>query len=119
MCKPSDRVLPAALTTLALLAPLAAAAGVEVGRSTGRVVPAPAPSMGERARPPGGGYQIRCWQHGRLLFEENRITVPLDSPSYVLRMAGTDRHGRPLYVADTQNATCLVRAASDERYWPR
>lgn len=60
-----------------------------------------------------GGYQIRCWQHGRLLFEENHVTLPPDGARYALRIAATDRTGRPLYVAQTDSATCLIRAAVD------
>ncbi|HMM84681.1 hypothetical protein [Azohydromonas sp.] len=60
-----------------------------------------------------GGYQIRCWQHGRLLFEENHVTLPPDGTRYALRIAATDRTGRPLYVAQTDSATCLIRAAAD------
>lgn len=58
-----------------------------------------------------GGYQVRCWQHGRLLFEENNVTLPADGSRYALKLSGSDGNGRPLYVAETQNATCLVRHA--------
>jgi hypothetical protein len=67
---------------------------------------------------PAGGYQIRCWQYGRLLFEENHVALT-DMARYGLRIGGTDTHGRPLYVADTQHATCLIRPAVDDRSWPR
>ena len=64
-----------------------------------------------------GAYQIRCWQHGKLLFED-RVNLPADAAAYGIRLSGTDRWGRPLYVADTRNATCLVRTASDGNLWP-
>ncbi len=60
-----------------------------------------------------GGYQIRCWQHGRLLFEENHVTLPPDGARGSLRIAATDRTGRPLYLAQTDSATCLIRATVD------
>ncbi len=119
MSKPSDlHVLPT-LIGLALLAPLCAFCGVSVGAPSPEPAPAPAPPVvQQRPQPPSGGYQIRCWQHGRLLFEENHITLPADGPRYGIRVSGTDRNGRPMYVAETSNATCLVRTAVDERYFP-
>ena len=57
-------------------------------------------------------YQVRCWQNGRLLFEENEIQLPPDLAAAGLKLRGTDRSKRPVYLADTQNATCWVRAAS-------
>ena len=66
-----------------------------------------------------GAYQIRCWQEGRLLFEENRVTLPSDNAQYGFKMAGTDRKGKPIFVAETRNATCLIRSAVDEPTWPR
>ena len=111
MSKPSDgRRLLAALV---LLLPVLAIGAVTIG------APAPArPAATEPTPPAPGLYQIRCWQHGRLLFED-RITLPADAAAYGIRVSGVDRNGRPMYVAETRNATCLVRVAADERYWPR
>jgi len=133
------------LAALALLAPVPAIAGVTVetpavtaaqpvlpvpsaptppvGRSGGVAASAPrlTPMRPQAAEPQAtvaGLYQIRCWQHGRLLFED-RITLPADAAAYGIRMSGTDRNGKPMYVAETRNATCLVRIAADERYWPQ
>lgn len=99
---------PVAGIAAALLAALLPAyAGVA---ATPAVEPAPALA---RALPvqttTAGGYQLRCWQHGRLLFEENNVALPTDNPRYALRLSGNDGQGRPIYVAETQNATCLVR----------
>lgn len=58
-------------------------------------------------------YQIRCWQFGRLLFEENGITLTAAGARYALKLTATDRNGRPLYVAETDNATCLIRPAPE------
>jgi hypothetical protein len=58
-----------------------------------------------------GTFQVRCWQQDRLLFEENHVSLPADSAKYGLKMSGTDRNGKPIYVAD--NATRLIRS------WPR
>lgn len=56
-----------------------------------------------------GLYQVRCWQHGRLLFEERDIELAGDVVSG-LKLRGTDRQRQPLMVSDTGNATCLIRS---------
>jgi hypothetical protein len=106
MSKPSDgrRFLAA----LVLLLPLLAGGAVTVG------VPA-RPAATEPPPPTPGLYQIRCWQHGRLLFED-RIRLPDDGAAYGIRLSGTDRNGKPMYVAETRNATCLVRQAPPASY---
>ena len=108
MSKPSDgrRLLGA----LALLVPLLAVGAVTVG------APGPArPAATEPPAPAPGLYQIRCWQHGRLL-SEDRIRLPDDGAAYGIRLSGTDRNGKPMYVAETRNATCLVRQAPPPSY---
>ena len=104
MSKPSDarRLLAA----LALLAPLLAVGGI---------VGAPERPAATEPPPAPGLYQIRCWQHGRLVFED-RITLPADAAAYSIRLSGTDRYGKPMYVAETRNATCLVRHMAPESW---
>jgi hypothetical protein len=58
-------------------------------------------------------YQMRCWQHGRLLFEQNLLELPTGGNRYPLKVSGSDRHGHPVYVAETSNATCLIRSVLD------
>jgi hypothetical protein len=103
MSKPSNgRRL---LVTLLLLIPVLAVGAVSVG------TPAPAPARPAATEPSPRAqalYQIRCWQHGRLLFED-RITLPGDGTGYGNRLSGTDRYGKPMYVAETSNSTCLIR----------
>jgi len=124
MFKPSKAPMPGRspagglairLVGLALCLPLVALAGV---MSTDIPVPR-AVASDSAPKLAGGSYRVRCWQHGRLLFEENHVTLPADSTKYGLKLTGTDRHGKPMYVAETRNATCLVRHAADERAWPR
>ncbi|MEO8806560.1 MAG: hypothetical protein ABI433_10775 [Burkholderiaceae bacterium] len=114
MYKPSDLVRARAVAEGALLASTLALAGVsplEAGTSA-----APAPKAEQRAT---GPWQIRCWQDGRLLFEENGVSLP-DSAQYPTLIAGADRQGWPVYVAETRNATCLMRqTAADRGAWPR
>lgn len=103
------------LVWLALCLPLCARAGV-----TMTDIPVPRSAENQKAmNTTDGAYQIRCWQDGRLLFEENHLTLPIDRAKYGLKFTGTDRHGRPMFVAETRNATCLVRYTTDARIWHR
>ncbi|MBW8830511.1 MAG: hypothetical protein JF606_13955 [Burkholderiales bacterium] len=61
------------------------------------------PSSGETM------YLVRCWQYGRLLFEERDLQLPADV-SAGLKLRGTDRNRQAVYVTDTGNATCLIRS---------
>jgi hypothetical protein len=106
MSKPSDA--RRSLVALALLAPLFAVGGIVGGPALPETTEPPPP-------PAPGLYQIRCWQHGRLLFED-RITMPADAATYSIRLSGTDRRGKPMYVAETRNATCLVRPMAPESW---
>jgi hypothetical protein len=59
-------------------------------------------------------YQMRCWQHGHLLFEQNLGELPSGGSQHPLEVSGTDRHGRPVYAAEsTNNATCLIRSVAN------
>lgn len=57
---------------------------------------------------PRAGFELRCWQYGRLILEEHSLQLPPESASDVLRM--TDAAGRPVRVLHTANATCLLKA---------
>jgi hypothetical protein len=99
-----------------LIVPLSTVASV-----TNTDIPA-VPGQAAPAKPakPAGAYQIRCWQDGRLLFEESHVSLPpSDSPEYRIRLAATDRRGQPLYIAETANATCLIGRPVEERSWIR
>jgi hypothetical protein len=114
MFKPNDgrRATRHAMLALVLLLPLLGQCGVLEAEPD-----ASAPSL---ATPRAAeGYQVRCWQFGRLLFEENNVAFPADTGKYGVKMSGTDRQGRPVYVAETQNATCLIRSVDDNRRWPK
>jgi hypothetical protein len=117
MFKPSDfrrgvdRALDAPATAplamiLLLLVPVVATSGVS------SVDAQEAPRSGAYQKDSKGtfSYQMRCWQHGRLLFEENLVSLPADGARYTLKVSGSDRYGRPVYVAETSNATCLIRS---------
>jgi len=93
---------------LALCLPLAVWAGVTATTDLPGTTIRPSPKASAPAPKPAGAYQVRCWQYGKLLFEENRVALPAGD-GYAVKIAGTDAQGYPLYVAETQNATCLIR----------
>lgn len=109
----SAAALAAAL--LIQLAPSSAAAGVrpEERKNGFDAAAAAASQPGDGGR--GTLYQVRCWQYGRLLFEENDVQFPNDLVAQGLKLRGTDRNKRPVYLAETRNATCLVRGTPADR----
>ncbi len=135
MSKPVDRRAPrvaviassvaaAAAAIVAAIAmtgaPAAQAALVTPPAATAMPTPAASPAAIAATTPPGTdaaprGWQLRCWQQGRLLFEENGVQLPADASAAGLRLRGTDRHGAPVYVTDSQNATCLIRREAPPR----
>ncbi len=58
---------------------------------------------------------LRCWQEGRLLFEEPLASVPAETRKNA-RLSVTDRNGQSLHVIDMAGATCLVRSTPAEEY---
>ena len=80
--------------------------------------PPPAPAA-PNARATGT-YQLRCWQYGRLLFDEGPVTLPAESRQ-AARLVAYDRHGATLIVTDTGGTTCLARpfAAAPSLALPR
>lgn len=99
-----------AATGLLLLRPPGAAAGVAAGTDD-RVVsqaspPAPAPSLKAPAT-----YQLRCWQYGRLLFDEGPVTLGAEARQGA-RLVATDRRGASLIVTDAGGTTCLARPSA-------
>jgi hypothetical protein len=112
-----------ALAVLAVLIPVTALSGLldleSGGRSTAavaeRLAEKPAEKSAEKpadkAPKAGANYRIRCWQDGRLLFEQDEVALPSDLSPYSVKLRGTDREGRPIYLTDSKNATCLVQLA--------
>jgi hypothetical protein len=58
---------------------------------------------------------LRCWQEGRLLFEEPLSSVPPETRK-MARITVQDREGRALQVIDMANTTCLVRSTPADEY---
>ena len=98
------------IAALAVLVPLTALSGITATeKSDGE------PKVLERqdqrpATGSSGTYILRCWQYGRLVFEETGVRVDFEGDANQSKMRGTDRQGLPLVVADTRNATCLIRS---------
>jgi hypothetical protein len=100
------RFAAAVMAGAMLFAPHFARAGV--------VEDKPAVSV-DKADKPTQGYLLRCWQEGKLIVEENLAALPasVDLTAAKLKALDTDRHA--VYVTETKNATCLIRARFPER----
>lgn len=55
----------------------------------------------------GAGYQVRCWQLGQLIFEENNLKIPEASLKLGLKLNGSSQ--RAVYLIETTNSTCLIK----------
>ena len=107
----------AAMTGLALVAgtvmllqvPLGATAGVATGADD-RVAPrVPPPSSNPAPNQKGQTtYRLRCWQYGRLLFDEGPLTLSPETRQSA-KLVATDRHGGTLIVTDSGWTTCQAR----------
>ena len=107
----------AAMTGLALVVatgvllqlPLRATAEISgVGdRNASRVPPSTAVPNQKSQKAPGT-YQLRCWQHGRLLFDEGPVTLSAEARQGS-RLLAFDRHGGALIVTVAGETTCQTR----------
>ena len=59
-------------------------------------------------------YQVRCWQHGRLLFEQRDVELSADTVAG-LKLRATDQYSHPVMLTDTGNSTCLIRSQAGGR----
>lgn len=91
----------AALAAIALLVPVVALSGL---------VGVDHPDRPGATSPPQGGYTLRCWQDGRLILEEQYVSMPLAIDGTSTRLQVIDRNRQPIYIAETKNATCMVKA---------
>jgi len=101
MFSPSKRlaiVLVVAIVST-LLVPLLVAAGTVASETSPPEQPLVTAS---------GLFQVRCWQYGRLLFEEREVQLTSDIAAG-LKLRASDRNKLLVYVTDTGNATCLIR----------
>lgn len=117
---------------VAIVVPMTAISGLTasderpVDRTTERATERPAERPAERPVPSApvqatraASVQIRCWQYGRLVFEENNVVLSQDGGPYATKLQGTDRNGQPIAIAETRNATCLIKPAVPAGRWPQ
>lgn len=104
----------AAIAAALLQLPLGAKAGVAPAATAQAAAAAPqdAPSVAsaQKERAPRT-YQLRCWQYGRLLFDEGPVTLGGDARQ-TARLVAIDRNGVPLIVTDSGHTTCLARPSA-------
>ena len=65
-----------------------------------------------------GRFVMRCWQHGRLVFEETLSQLPNEPGSMTIRLHGADRAQSTYQLVDTRTAVCLVKPALDKSASP-
>lgn len=87
------------------------------GEAGGMMPTAMRPKAGARMDGAARGFELRCWQEGRLILEEHFLKVPPESSADALRM--NDTAGRPVRVLETANATCLLKAVPRPPRAPR
>ena len=98
---------------IALIWMSAASAGVEPAaaqaETSGGGVRAERPEASPAAtRKAAGGATLRCWQYGRLIFEEAVSTIPASLAAQTHVFEGRAA-GSPVQFIDTQSATCMVK----------
>jgi hypothetical protein len=81
-----------------------------------------APSPSSATRSIGGApqqqaprYHLRCWQNGRLLFEQAVASLPADAGHSSTRLQSKDGAQEPVIVYETRNATCMARSLRTTR----
>jgi hypothetical protein len=107
-----------AVTGVLLQLPLGATAGIASGNSDRNAAQVPLSTAPHQKSP--GTYQLRCWQYGRLLFDEGPVTLGAEARQGA-RLVAIDRHGAALIVTDAGGTTCLARpfAAAPNLALPR
>jgi hypothetical protein len=110
------------LGAIVVALPLTVLSGLEPAGSESKALEASSeetaatPSAGEKAPKPTASKaknQIRCWQQGQLILEENNLEVPGDAIGNSLALRAADRS--PVYLLDTLNSTCLIKKPGDEQ----
>jgi hypothetical protein len=100
------------LTVLAiaggLLAPMVAMSGLVEDKD------APAAPPAAAAASPSG-YMLRCWQDGRLIVEEYLSALPPGIDINTAKLRAQDAENQAVYVTETKNSTCLIRARPRQR----
>jgi hypothetical protein len=96
-----------AATAMLLQLPFGATAGIASGNGDRKASHVPSSNAAPNQKA-SGTYQLRCWQYGRLLFDEGPVTLGGEARQGA-RLVAIDRNGAPLIVTDTGGTTCLAR----------
>jgi hypothetical protein len=103
-------VVVGALATVVLLPDVGATARVNERGASPAPSPAPATAAAQNGKA-AATYQLRCWQYGRLLFDEGPVTLSPDARQ-AARVVAYDRNGAAVIVTDTGGTTCMARPFS-------
>lgn len=69
------------------------------------------PAFATRATTDTAEHRLRCWQYGRLLFDQAGLSKPDASSAVVLELR-KNRNQASIYLLETDNATCLITQTS-------
>lgn len=95
-----------ALCAVVLCMPTAVVSGLEPGNKGGGEADAASktfPALSTQR------FQLRCWQYGKLIFDERNLEIPAESVRYVLSMQSGSKDKGAVHLVETVNATCLIR----------
>jgi hypothetical protein len=81
-----------------------------IGADDGAAAPEPPAARRERATS-NGWMQLRCWQHGRLLFDEGPLRLASDARRGSSLVAER-RDGGSIVVTEAGSTACLLRPAA-------
>ena len=113
----------AAIGAVALVAGTGLVFGATAGiasRTVDHIAPTDPVPVATPSQKPPGTYQLRCWQYGRLLFDEGPVTLGPEARQGA-KLVAIDRNGAPLIVSGSGATTCLARphAAAPNPALPR
>jgi hypothetical protein len=93
--------------------PLGATAGVAPSDGDRNASHVPPKTAAPNQNAPGT-YRLRCWQYGRLLFDEGPLTLGAEARQGA-KLVAIDRHGGALIVTHAGGTTCLARPSAAAR----
>jgi hypothetical protein len=101
--------------SLLVSAAIAGATALAIGAVMAQT-PVPKPNAATAPQPSPRallGYQVRCWQHGRLLLEESLAQPPSDGLAQSIRLYGGPGSGGTYILFNSGTATCFVKPAGE------
>lgn len=102
------KYIPACLSLLAAVAAFPAGAGVD-GPAAARADGA-STAKSSSVNALANGSQLRCWQYGNLIFEENGLSPPqLQDHEEALAFTKSDKGREQIYVFQFNETVCMFR----------